>query len=98
MSARDEWLAAQRAVQAVLREPGALGAREQELLRVSVLPQLELAIAALDDGVGDIAGWHAFLPDAIASLAGPDGLDAGLADAREHVQRGLDALAGTTTR
>ena len=41
----------------------------------------------------ELAAWHAFLPAAIESLAGPAGLDGGLEVAREHVRRGLEALA-----
>ena len=93
-AAREEWAGARRAAQAVLREPGALPEREQTLLRVGVLPQLEAAIATLDEGgtAAQLARWHAFLPGAIESLAGESGLDPGLETARDHVRRGLDAL------
>jgi hypothetical protein len=91
---RSEWETARQAAQAVLREPGALPARECELLRVSVLPQIDLALAMLDDGTApdELARWHAFLPGAIAALGGPAGLDPGLEAAGDHLRRGLDAL------
>ena len=41
---------------------------------------------------GDVARWNAFIPDAIATLAAPDGLDPGLESAREHMRRSLAAL------
>ena len=93
-AAREEWAGAQRAAQAVLREPGALPERELTLLRVGVLPQIEAALATLDQGgtAAELARWHVFLPGAIESLAGESGLDPGLAITRDHVRRGLAAL------
>ena len=92
--ARREWASARRAAQAVLREPGDLPERERQLLRVGVQPQIEAALANLDDGHAPsrLVSWNAFVPDAIASLAGPAGLDPGLESAREHMRRGLAAL------
>lgn len=95
-AAREEWDGARRAAQAVLREPGGLPVREQALLRVSVLPQIEAALATLDEGgtAAELARWHAFLPGAIECLAGESGLDPGLETARDHMRRGLAALGG----
>jgi hypothetical protein len=94
--ARLQWGSARRAAQAVLREPGDLPERERALLRVSVLPQIEAALAALDEGftLEELVRWNSFLPDAIASLAGAGRLDPGLESARDHMRRGLEALEG----
>jgi hypothetical protein len=94
--ARREWGSARRAAQAVLREPGALPERERALLRAGVLPPIEAALENLDQGFSpeELARFNGFLPDAIGSLAGPDGLDPGLESAREHLRRGLAALGG----
>lgn len=93
---REEWGSARRAAQAVLREPGDLPERERALLSASVLPQIEAALAALDEGytAGELVRWNSFLPEAIASLAGAGGLDPGLESARDHMRRGLEALEG----
>jgi len=93
--ARQEWGSAQRAALAVQREPGGLPERERALLAASVLPQIEAALASLDEGFtpDELVRWNAFLPDAIASLAGAGALDPGLESARDHMQRGLAALA-----
>jgi hypothetical protein len=92
--ARHEWGSARQAARAVLREPGDLPERSRALLRVGVLPHIEAALADLDGGFapGDVAGWNAFIPDAIGTLAGPTGLDPGLDSARQHMRRGLAAL------
>ena len=93
--AREEWSSARQDAAAVLGRPDALPERERELLRRSVLPQIDAALAMLDDGTApdDIARWHAFLPGAIEVLAGPAGLDPELEAAGDHVRRGLEALA-----
>ena len=94
--ARAEWERARRAAQAVLREPGGLRERNRELLRVSVLPQIEAALADLERGFApaELRRVNAFVPEAIESLAEEDwGLDPGLAGACDHMRRGLDALA-----
>jgi hypothetical protein len=94
--ARRQWTSARQAAQAVLREPGDLPERERALLRVGVLPHIDAALANLDDGmeVDELVRFNEFVPDAIAVLAGPGGLDPGLESAREHMLRGLAALAG----
>jgi hypothetical protein len=91
---RREWGSARRAAQAVLREPGGLPERERALLRVSVLPQIEAALATLDEDLapGELVRWNSFVPGAIESLAGAGGLDPGLESARDHMRRGLEAL------
>jgi hypothetical protein len=92
--ARRHWSAARRAAHAVLREPGALPERERDLLRQSVLPQIDLALAMLEDGSAaeEVARWHGFLPGAVEALAGPARLDPGLEGAADELRDGLDAL------
>ena len=94
--ARRQWTSAQSAARAVLREPGDLPERERALLRVGVLPHIDAALANLDDGMtaDDLVRFNGFVPDAIAALGGPGGLDPGLESAREHMLRGLAALGG----
>jgi hypothetical protein len=93
--ARAEWESARRAAQAVLREPGGLPERNRELLRLSVLPQIEAALAALEEDFtpAELVQANSFLPLAIESLAEDSGLDPGLAGVSDHMRRGLDALA-----
>jgi hypothetical protein len=85
-----EWTRALTAVKRVLREPGALSERSLVLLRVSVQPQIESAIAMLSDGLEPhvLRRWNAFLPAAVAAV----GPDPGLARVEEHLRAGLAAL------
>jgi hypothetical protein len=85
-----EWTRALTIVKHVLREPGALPERSVSLLRVSVVPQLEAAIAMLGDGLPPetVFRWNAFLPAAVAAV----GPDPELARAEHHLRSGLTAL------
>jgi hypothetical protein len=96
--AREQWSTARQDAATVLGRPDALPERERELLQLSVLPQIDVALAMLDEGTApdDLARWHDFLPGAIEALAGPAGLDPGLEAAGDHVRRGLGALRHRT--
>ena len=85
-----EWSRALAIVRHVLREPGALSQRSVALLRVSVVPQIEAAIAMLGDGLPPetLSRGNAFLPAAVAA-AGPD---PELVRAEHHLRSGLMAL------
>jgi hypothetical protein len=85
---RTEWTRALAIVRHVVREPGALDQRSVALLKASVVPQIEAAIAML--GLPDemVYRWNAFLPAAVAA-AGPD---PELARAEHHLRSGLMAL------
>jgi hypothetical protein len=86
-----EWSRALAIVRHVLREPGGLSERSVALLRLSVVPQIEAAIAMLGDGLPPetLSRWNAFLPAAVAA-AGPD---PELARAERHLRAGLLALS-----
>jgi hypothetical protein len=83
-----EWSRALAIVRHVVREPGALDERSVALLRVSVMPQIEAAIAMLGLPNETVYRWNAFLPAAVAA-AGPD---PELARAEHHLRSGLLAL------
>jgi hypothetical protein len=85
-----EWSRALAIVRHVLREPGGLSERSVALLRLSVVPQIEAAIAMLGDGLPPetLSRWNAFLPAAVAA-AGPD---PELVRAEHHLRSGLMAL------
>jgi hypothetical protein len=85
-----EWTRALAIVRHVVRDPGALDERAVALLRVSVVPQIESAIAMLGSEHADetVARWNAFLPAAVAAV----GPDPELARAEHHLRRGLTAL------
>ena len=85
-----EWSRALAIVRHVLREPGALSERSVALLRVSVLPQIEAAIAMLGEGhpPETLYRWNAYLPSAIAAV----GPDPALIRAEHHLRNGLEAL------
>jgi len=87
---RAEWTRALAIVRHVLREPGALDERSVALLRVSVVPQIEGAIAMLDQGLPaeTLRSWNAFLPAAVAAV----GPDPELARAEHHLRSGLLVL------
>jgi hypothetical protein len=87
---RAEWDRARQLVRHILREPGALPARSVALLRASVLPQLDAALAMLADDhpPETLARWNAFLPAAVASV----GSDPELARVEHHLRSGLAAL------
>jgi hypothetical protein len=89
-----EWTRARLAIRHILREPGALSERSVHLLRLSVLPQLDAALAMLtDDYTPDVlARWNAFLPDAVAAV----GPDAELARVEARLRAGLAALTRAT--
>ena len=86
-----EWTRARTMLQHILREPGVLDERAVALLRGSVLPQLEVAIAMLagDQPRDTLARWNAFLPAAVAAV----GSDPELARVQAHLRAGLAALA-----
>jgi hypothetical protein len=88
-----EWSRALAIVKHVLREPGALPERSVALLRASVVPQIEAAIAMLGDGLQPetLFRWNAFLPAAVAAV----GPDPELIRAEHHLRRGLVALSAT---
>lgn len=88
-----EWSRALAILKHVVREPGALPQRSVALLRVSVIPQIEAAIAMLGDGLPPetLFRWNAFLPAAVAA-AGPD---PELVRAEHHLRSGLLALGAT---
>ena len=90
---RDEWSRALAIVRHVLREPGALPERSVALLRLSVVPQIEAAIAMLGDGLPPetLSRWNAYLPAAVAAV----GPDPELVRAEHHLRRGLAELAAT---
>ncbi len=85
-----EWSRALAIVGHVLREPGALPERSVALLRLSVVPQIEAAIAMLGDGHPPEAlfRWNAYLPAAVAAV----GPDPELIRAEHHLRSGLIAL------
>ena len=85
-----EWSRALAIVRHVLREPGALSERSVALLRVSVLPQIEAAIAMLGEGQEPetVLRWNAFLPAAVAAV----GPDPALNRVEHHLRSGLMAL------
>ena len=85
-----EWTRALAIVRHVVRDPGALDKRAIALLRVSVIPQIESAIAMLgsEHTAETLARWNAFLPAAVAAV----GPDPELARAEHHPRRGLTAL------
>jgi hypothetical protein len=85
-----EWTRALTIVKHVLREPGALDERSVALLRVSVVPQIEAAIAMLGEGhsAETVLRWNAFLPAALAAV----GPDPALSRAEHHLRSGLTAL------
>jgi hypothetical protein len=88
---RAEWDRARLLVRHILREPGALPTRSVALLRASVLPQLDAALAMLGSDLPPetLARWNAFLPGAVASV----GSDPELARVVQHLRSGLAALA-----
>jgi hypothetical protein len=88
---RIEFNRARQLVRHILREPGALPTRSVALLRASVLPQIDAALAMLSDGypADTLARWNAFLPAAVAAV----GSDAELARVESHLRSGLAALA-----
>jgi hypothetical protein len=88
-----EWSRALAIVRHVVREPGALDARSVALLRASVLPQIEAAIAMLGEGrpPETVRRWNADLPAAVAAV----GPDPELARAEHHLRSGLTALRPT---
>ncbi|WP_028067565.1 hypothetical protein [Solirubrobacter soli] len=92
MTTREEWNSARLLIRHILREPGALPTRSVALLRASVLPQLDAALAMLADGhpPATLARWNAFLPAAVAAV----GSDPELARVEAHVRSGLAALGG----
>jgi len=87
---RAEWDRARLLVRHILREPGALPARSVALLRASVLPQLDAALAMLTDEYPPetLARWNAFLPAAVTAV----GPDPELARVESHLRSGLAAL------
>ena len=87
-----EWSRARTTARAVLREPGALSERSVALLRLSVLPQIDAALAMLGDGCAAdmLLRWNAFLPAAVAAV----GPDPGLERVEAHLRSGLAALSG----
>ena len=87
---RAEWDRARRLIRHILREPGALETRSIALLRASLLPQLDAALAMLADGypAETLARWNAFLPAAVAAV----GSDPELARVESHLRSGLAAL------
>jgi hypothetical protein len=88
-----EWSCALAIVRHVLREPGALPERSVALLRVSVVPQIEAAIAMLGDDLppDTLFRWNAYLPAAVAAV----GPDPELVRAEHHLRRGLAELGAT---
>jgi hypothetical protein len=88
-----EWSRALIIVKHVLREPGALSERSVALLRVSVMPQIEAAIAMLGEGhpPETLLRWNAYLPAAVAAV----GPDQELVRAEHHLRRGLAELGAT---
>ena len=85
-----EWTRARTLLQHILREPGALDARAVALVRGSVLPQVEVAIAMLasDQPRETLARWNAFLPAAVEAV----GTDPELARVAERLRAGLLSL------
>jgi hypothetical protein len=85
-----EWSRALTIIRHVLREPGALDERAVALLRLSVVPQIEAAIAMLGEGHAPetLWRWNAFLPAAVAAVAP----DPELIRAERHLRNGLSAL------
>jgi hypothetical protein len=85
-----EWSRALTILRHVLREPGGLSERSVSLLRASVAPQIEAAIAMLGDGLPPetVFRWNAFLPAAVAAV----GPDPELARVEHHLRSGLSAL------
>ena len=88
---RAEWDRARLLIRHILREPGSLPTRSVALLRASVLPQLDAALAMLgeDHPAETLARWNAFLPGAVAAV----GRDPELARVEQHLRSGLAALA-----
>jgi hypothetical protein len=85
-----DWSRALTIVKHVLREPGALPERSVALLRLSVVPQIEAAIAMLAEGhpPETLLRWNSYLPAAVAAV----GPDPELVRAEHHLRSGLLAL------
>jgi hypothetical protein len=85
-----EWRRALTIVKHVLREPGALPERSVALLRLSVVAQIEAAIAMLAEGhpPETLLRWNSYLPAALAAV----GPDPELVRAEHHLRSGLLAL------
>ena len=93
-TAREHLTRARRAG-AELAASGRLGDDLTPLLELALLPQLDAAIADLDDPEvprDAIARLSANLPDAVLALSGPLGLAPGLRPVHEDVVNGLAAL------
>lgn len=85
-----EWTRARTLIVHILREPGALDPRSVELLRRSVLPQLDVALEQLasEPDRAVLVRWNAFLPAAVEAV----GADPELARVAAGLRAGLTAL------
>lgn len=80
---------------AELAASGRLGEELTPVVEQALLPQLDAAIADLDDPEVPreaIARLSAHLPGAVLAMAGPLGLAPGLRPVHDDVVKGLDAL------
>lgn len=94
-AAAREHLARARRAGAALAASGRLGDDLTPVLESALLPQIDAAIADLDDPEvprDAIARLSANLPDAVLALSGPLGLPPALRPVHEDVVKGLDAL------
>ena len=90
-----EHLTRARRTGAELAASGRLGDELTPLLEEALLPQIDAAIADLDDPdvpLEAVARLSASLPDAVLALSGPLGLAPGLRPVHEDVVKGLAAL------
>jgi hypothetical protein len=92
--AREAWAEA-RATAAALAASGRLGDELTPVLEHGLVPQLDAALADLDDGLLDVAAESGSnMLAALDAMAGPLGTPPALRHVREEVVRGRAALAG----